>query len=196
MSEHHPSEERVFFLKRQEVSVKDFDARGYVLDVGGGGEGVIGQLKGAQVIAIDPNRRELEEAAPGPLKIVMDARELQFLDCAFGAATAFFALMYVKSGDHEKVFGEVFRVLAPGGTFRVWDAVLTPRPDGVSQDIVAVRLLVKLPDAEISTGYGTRWPRQTQDMGYYVQLAESVGFCVRAREQNGHVLYLELQKPG
>jgi len=45
------------------------------LDIGGGGEGVIGQMKGKQVIAIDPNRRELEEAADGPLKIVMDARE-------------------------------------------------------------------------------------------------------------------------
>jgi ubiquinone/menaquinone biosynthesis C-methylase UbiE len=186
--------EWVFYIT-EEISVKDFEAQGYVLDVGGGGEGVIGQLKGAQVIAIDPNRRELEEAAPGPLKIVMDARELQFLDCAFGAATAFFALMYIKSKDHEKVFDEVFRVLAPGGTFRVWDAILTPRPDDANQDVVSVRLLIKLPNTEISTGYGTRWPEQTQDIDYYAQLAESAGFSVSAREQNDHVLYLELQKP-
>ncbi len=194
---HEPSEDRIFFLDKQEISIKDFDAEGYILDVGGGGEGVIGQLKSAQVIAIDPNRRELEEAAPGPLKVVMDARDLQFLDCAFGAATAFFTLMYIKGDEHEKVFGEVFRVLAPGGTFRIWEVGLSPRPDDVSEekDIVAVRLQIKLPNTEISTGYGTRWPAQTRDLAYYAQLAESVGFGVVTREQNGSILFLQLQKP-
>ncbi len=197
MNDHQPSEERIFFLEKQEITVKDFDAEGYILDIGGGGEGVIGQLKGAQVIAIDPNKRELEEAAAGPLKVVMDARDLQFLDCAFGAATAFFTLMYIKGENHEKVFGEVFRVLAPGGTFRIWDVTRAPRPDDVSgeKEIVAVMLLVKLPDTEISTGYGTRWPEETRDLGYYAQLAEGVGFSVITREQNGPILFLQLQKP-
>jgi hypothetical protein len=52
--------------------VDDFDAAGYILDIGGGGEGVIGQLKGERVVAIDKQKRELEEAAPGALKIVID----------------------------------------------------------------------------------------------------------------------------
>ena len=37
-----------------------------ILDIGGGGEGIIGKLKGEQVVAIDPNKRELEEAARRP----------------------------------------------------------------------------------------------------------------------------------
>ena len=194
---HAPSEGRVFFYERQEVIVDKFDAEGYILDIGGGGEGVIGQLKGARVIAIDPNKRELEEAADGPLKIVMDARDLQFLDGSLNAATAFFTLMYIKQVDHEKVFGEVFRVLAPGGTFRIWDVILAPRPDDVDEEkeIAAFKLLVKLPGREISTGYGTRWPDKKRDMGYYVQVAESAGFGVIAREQDGHVLFLRLEKP-
>ena len=71
--------ENIFFLEKQEVVVNHFDAAGLILDIGGGGEGVIGQLKGNQVIAIDPNKRELEEAANGPLKIVMDAADFSFL---------------------------------------------------------------------------------------------------------------------
>ncbi len=75
--------------------------------------------------------------------------------------------------------------------------ILTPRPDDVDgeKDIAAFRLLVKLPDREISTGYGTRWTEKKRDMGYYVQVAESAGFSVIAREQDGQVVFLQLEKP-
>jgi hypothetical protein len=39
------------------------------LDVGGGGEGVIGRLKGRQVIAIDIRKGEPEKADDGPMLI-------------------------------------------------------------------------------------------------------------------------------
>ena len=101
MQDHHSeiSENRLFFFDREEVVVDDFDAAGFVLDIGGGGEGVIGRLKGKQVVAIDRSKRELKEAAAGPLKIVMDATDLQFLDQSFGTATAFYTLMYIKEVD-------------------------------------------------------------------------------------------------
>ena len=113
--------ENIFFLKEQEIVVNDFAATGLILDVGGGGEGIIGQLKGNQVVAIDPNKRELEEAADGPLKIVMDANELLFLEDSFQVVTSFFTLMNIKASQHEKVFSEVYRVLRSGGQFLVWD---------------------------------------------------------------------------
>ncbi len=109
--------ENIFFLEKQEVVVNHFDAGGFILDIGGGGEGVIGQFKGNQVIAIDPNKRELEEAANGPLKIVMDAADLKFLDNSFETVTAFFTLLYIKSKNLDKIFNEVIRVLAPDGKF-------------------------------------------------------------------------------
>jgi len=48
MSEDHPeiSEDRLFYFEKQEVTVHDFHSRGWILDIGGGGEGVIGKLKG------------------------------------------------------------------------------------------------------------------------------------------------------
>ncbi|MCP4538784.1 MAG: methyltransferase domain-containing protein [Chloroflexi bacterium] len=197
MSDHHPSEDQIFFYEKQEVVIDDFNADGFILDIGGGGEGVIGQLKGEQVIAIDPNKRELEEAAPGPLKIVMDARDLKFLIYTFDAVTAFFTLMYIKEPDQEKIFSEVFRVLAPEGQFFIWDVILSPRPDEVDEkkEIAAFPLLIKLPDKEISTGYGARWPEKKQDLAYYVRLAEKAGFKVVTQKEHDRALFLQLQKP-
>jgi len=66
VEDHHPeiSEDRLFFFEREEVVVEDFEATGFILDIGGGGRGVIGKLKGEQVIAIDPSKRELEGVMP------------------------------------------------------------------------------------------------------------------------------------
>ena len=92
----------------QELGVPEFPAEGHVLDIGGGGEGVIGRMKPKQVIAIDLSRRELEEAPEGPLKLVMDATDLKFLDRSFPTVTAFYMLMYVRAeADQQRVFREV-----------------------------------------------------------------------------------------
>lgn len=196
MNSHHtePSEDRLFFFERQEVIVNDFDSPGYILDIGGGGEGIIGKLKGKQVVAIDPNKRELEESAAGPLKVIMDARDLLFLDGSFSVATSFFTLMYIKGADHEKVFSEVFRVLVPGGRFLIWDAIFPQRLDE-EKDIAVFPLLVKLPDEEITTGYGVLWSEKEQDVSYYVQLAERAGFDVVTQIEKERVFFLELRKP-
>lgn len=194
MSERHTSEERVLFLEPREIVVDNFDAPGYILDIGGGGEGIIGLLKGEQVVSIDTRRGELAEAPSGPLKIVMDARELQFLDESFHTATAFFTLMYVKEQeDCERVFQEVYRVLRPGGRFLIWDGVLPTRPD-TEKEIVAFHILVKLPDRDVSTGYGARWPAEEKNLAYYAQLAESQGFEVATKEERERVFFLELHK--
>jgi hypothetical protein len=71
----HASRDNVFYLDPQTVTLQDLGVDGYVLVVGGGGEGVIGQLQGDRVVAIDRRRAEMEEAPPGGLKIVMDATE-------------------------------------------------------------------------------------------------------------------------
>jgi len=193
--DHHPeiSEDRLFFVEQQEIVVDKIDASGYILDIGGGGEGIIGRLAGEQVIAIDPNRRELEEAADGPLKIVMDATDLKFLDDAFSVVTAFFTLMYIKGDDHRQIFEEVFRILVSRGRFLVWDVEFPPRADE-EKDILVFPLTVKLPVEEVSTGYGMHWPDEGREISHYVQLAEDVGFKVAAQEKIGRTVYLELQK--
>lgn len=185
---------RFHHFERLEVVVEDFAAQGPILDVGGGGEGAIGRLKGSQVVAIDSSRRELEEAPAGPLKVVMDARDLQFLDGAFSTATAFFSLMFVKGADHAQVFAEVYRVLAPGGRFLVWDLVLPPQVSA-EKDVAVFPLLVHLPGETVETGYGTLFPRAEQGLPYYVALAGGAGFQVASRASQGRAFFLELLKP-
>ncbi len=149
MGEHpRPEKERMYKFEMQTICLDDFECAGYILDIGGGGEGIIGQLKGTQVIAIDPNKRELAEAAPGPLKIAMDARDLQFLDESFAAATSFFTLMFIQElPDREKVMAEVFRVLKPGASFFIWDAIVPAQID-LDKDVFVIMLTVKLPDQQ------------------------------------------------
>jgi SAM-dependent methyltransferase len=188
------TKDRFYRFERQEVEVKDFEARGYILDIGGGGEGVIGRLKGEQVIAIDISKRELADAPAGPLKVIMDARDLQFLDAAFNTATSFFTLMYVDGSDHPAVFKEIHRVLVPGGRFLIWD-VLYPERTDPDIDIAVVPLEVKLPGEKLGTGYGSGWPEKGRDLTYYIELARTIGFEIVSHNEDDLVFYLELKKP-
>jgi ubiquinone/menaquinone biosynthesis C-methylase UbiE len=186
-------DDQIEFYEQQDIVVEDFDAKGFILDIGGGGEGVIGRLKGEQVIAVDINERELEDAPDGPVKIVMDAGDLQFLDGSFETATSFFTLMYIKSFAHESVLREIHRVLSPGGRFLIWDVVLPPAPDE-KKVLAAFPLQIHLPNEEVSTGYGVGFADIVQDVSYYTTLAEKAGFQVVDQWQKNRSLYLELEK--
>jgi hypothetical protein len=190
-----PADNRTHTFERQHVAVNGLPASGIILDIGGGGGGIIGQFAGARVIAIDRLREELEEAPAGPLKIVMDARELQFLDGAFQIATSFFTLIYIAAEDHRRVFEEVFRILAPDGHFLIWDAVFPPRGNH-TKDIALLPVTVELPDGRtISNTYGVRWPSEGRDVGYYRALAENAGFGVVSQRITGQHVHMDLQKP-
>ena len=188
-------EDRYFVYEQQTVTVDDFEASGYVLDVGGGGEGIIGLLKGDRVVAIDLRKSELEEAPNGPLKIVADARDLPFLDRTFDTATAFFSLMYIKSrSDCGEVFAEVHRVLTLGGRFLIWDASISHLAETEKPSyVILVRVLVD--DREIETGYGQPWPGEPHDPAFYAALAKEAGFQLVEKREDGRLFFLELKKP-
>ena len=181
---------------RVSLKVKDFASDGLILDIGGGGEGVIGRLKGSQVIAIDLYQKELEEAPVGPQKIVIDARQLTFPEDSFGAITAFFSLMYMKTRqDHERVMKEAWRVLKPGGHLLVWEIDLAERP-ATRQERYIVRLRYQVGNFEKGTAYGARWPNEARGEAYYRQLAREAGFEHLTTERVAHLMFLEFIKPG
>ena len=188
-------EENEFYIfDTVELEIKDFETEGFILDIGGGGEGVIGRLKGKDVVAIDNRKEELEETSDGPLKIVMDARDLKFLDSSFGTATLFFSMMYMKNKeDHRKVLSEAWRVLKPGGTLRIWDVDLSQCPP-TDKEFYSVRLRYRIGAYEAGTGYGMRWPVDQRSVDYYVQLAIDAGFQLFSTETKAHTFYLVFVK--
>jgi ubiquinone/menaquinone biosynthesis C-methylase UbiE len=184
---------RMHIVAPQTVVVDDdFADADRILDLGGGGEGVIGQLRGKQVTAIDLRQGELDDAPAGPTKVVADARTLPFADRSFDAATAFFFLMYVAAEDRSKVLREAHRVLRRGGTLRIWDAAI---PSAGRQNLSVVPVKILLPGRTIRTAYGVPWAGREMSAHGIAELARSAGFSVVSTQEHGRTFCLVLTRP-
>ena len=166
--------ERIHFGGAIGIDLTHIQLNGRTLDIGGGGEGIISQLNPNFVEAIDMRKDELEEASIDSLKIIMDAKDLKFLDSSFDYVTSFFTLMYIPNHDHAKVFEEAYRVLKPGGTFMIWDTTIPSCQS--TAELYAVFLEIQMPEKLIETGYGVPWLDRQQDLDYFINLAQQAGF--------------------
>ncbi len=176
------------------VDLSNITLNGKILDIGGGGQGIIGQFKGEQVIAIDPNKNELEEAPSSDgLKIIMDAKDLQFLDNTFDTATAFFTLMYIPKEEHKTIFQEIHRVLKKNGEFTLWDATIPNRNIDDERYIFFINLEVIIEDNKIETGYGALWNKE-QNIEYFSNLGKNVGFEILESKEEEVTFYLRYKK--
>jgi len=166
---------------------------GRVLDIGGGGEGVIGQAGGSGVVAIDKYLSEIHEArgkAPSTVWMVADATELPCKSHSFDHATAFFSCMYMPDAVKEKVFRETHRALKPGGEFWIWDAQMVPKGK-----VFAIRLQATLPNSRtVNAVYGVKakdqsaagFGRLLQEIGFETEIVtdQKHWFLIKARKEN------------
>ena len=186
-------EEKIQFIDLHKIDLTSVELKGRILDIGGGGEGIIGQLKGEQVVAIDRRESELKEAALGDyLKIIMDAKDLKFLDETFDTTTAFFTLMYIPLSNHRKIFQEIYRVIKKRGEFVIWDFEI-PKRESSDKEFYGLYLEVKIEEKEISMGYATKWDKE-QDLEYYLKLGTSIGFKSVEKKIMNNVFYIRFQK--
>ena len=186
-------EERAIMIGPFTLDISNVRMEGRILDIGGGGEGVIGQIKKEQVIAMDKTKKELEGAPEsGDLKIIMDAKDLKFLDNTFDTVTAFFSMMYIPFSDHNAIFQEICRVLKKDGEFLLWD-VNIPSRTSKSKDIYGITLKVKIPESIIETGYGVYWVRK-KDAEYYKEVAKNTGFKILEQKVDSHIYFLRFKK--
>jgi len=172
---------KYFTLDKQTLDLQNINIDGRILDIGGGGEGIIAQLCGDNTIVIDKRRDELEESPDIGIKIVMDACNLQFLDETFDNITCFYSLMYMDVGaapcrpcPTDAALREAHRVLKPGGHLWIWDAIMSQPADA---DVFVVPLDITLPNKSISTTYGISWYK-AQSAHTVANICESIGFTI------------------
>lgn len=177
-------------LPRHHLDFRRLVLKGNILDIGAGGEGVIGQVY-PNSIGIDPDKRELEESPAKQLKIVMDGRNLGFLDDTFDTVTIFFTMMYIKKEDHLQVFKEAYRVVKPGGEMHLWYLKMG-EPNEETYGLI-LPLEIELPSGMIQTGYGAKWSRK-QDDESFARLGEEAGFSLKKVELNGETGWIRFLK--
>ena len=126
------------------------DIKGKILDVGGGGEGIIGRLYKNHVVAVDNSQNELDEAPDCFEKRLMDAESLDFPDSSFDSVTAFYSFMFMSTETRKNVSEEMVRVLKKGGEIHVWDVNIK----NAEKDPFCIDLKICLPEEVIETTYG------------------------------------------
>lgn len=186
-------EGRMLNSRMQRVSLEKRWNNKKILDIGGGGEGIIGKLYGADVIAIDHKKKELIETENDAIKLVMNAEDMPFLNKQFDVVTLFFTLMYMGPSQQKACLKEAVRVLKPGGILQIWDSNLPPI-QGV-KDIFVLQLEIDLPDEIITTGYGVLLGELAEDIETVLKRASGLGLKVKAHNKLSEKLfYLELEK--
>ncbi len=115
---------QMYEITKQVIDLRGIHLQGSILDIGGGGDGVISCHSGVRVVAIDKRWDELVESPDIGLKIVMDACELGFMDNCFDNVSFFYTLMYMGEGELSTALEEAYRVLKPGGRLYAWDAIM------------------------------------------------------------------------
>lgn len=167
----------------------DKELNGKILDIGGGGEGIIGRLYTDQVVAIDIRQDELDEAPTGFEKILMDATHLKFKDNSFDHVTSFYTLMFMSTEDQKSAVSEATRVLKNSGELHIWDCdILSAYPEPFCVDVA-----VQLPDEHISTTYGVG-KMDSQDENSIIKMCLNSGLILVAKKYNKCGFYLCFRK--
>ncbi|MHA2339596.1 MAG: class I SAM-dependent methyltransferase [Candidatus Hodarchaeales archaeon] len=180
----------VFQPPQQEIIINEIPD-GKIIDIGGGGEGIIAQIGGKNVTVIDRSQNEIDEAkdkAPDAKWVVADSRDLPQNIGSFDNATAFFSGMYMINSDKKKTFQEVAKIIPLGGELWIWDAVIS-----LKKEKFLIMMKVTLPNQKlINTGYGVK--AKLQNINEYENMLSSTGFQVIDKDIHEYWLFIKAKK--
>jgi len=165
----------------QEISLRPIQTGGLILDIGGGGEGLVSRIEGKKVCAVDIRLSEIREAqihGPPSNWFVGDGQHLCFQDSVFDVVTLWFSLGYMSDWSIKKnVLKEAYRVLDKKGQL----SILASKIPKDCEHLIFWGNFT-LPDGTVSqTGYGVRGG-QDQTIDRVVYLLELLGFEVSSQD--------------
>ena len=167
----------------QKIGLSELHSDGPILDIGGGGEGLVSRIGGVKVCAVDIRLSEIREAqihGPPANWFVGDGQALSFQDGAFDMVTLWFSLGYMSDWSIKtNVLQEAHRVLGEKGKLSILDSKV-PK----SCERLTFWGHFTLPDGTVSqTGYGVRGG-QDQTLDRMTKLLGSTGFKIQSQEDN------------
>ncbi|MFX1578533.1 MAG: class I SAM-dependent methyltransferase [Promethearchaeota archaeon] len=177
----------------QEIILERLEGDGLILDIGGGGEGLVSRIEGERVCAIDIRMSEIREAQIHGHQsnwCVADGRTLCFRDEVFDIVTLWFSLAYMSDWNIKRtVLEETHRVLRKNGRL----SILASHIPEESNSLIFWGKFI-LPDGTVSkTGYGVRGG-QNQTLQRILELVTNVGFSQNLFQDNARWFKVESRK--
>lgn len=174
----------------QKITLEQIRTEGLILDIGGGGEGLVSRIEGSKVCAVDIRISEIREAqihGPPSNWFVGDGQALCFQENVFDVVTLWFSLGYMSDwAIKQRVLKEAYRVLVEGGRLSIL-ASRIPK----SCERLTFWGHFTFPDGTISqTGYGVRGG-QEQTLERITELLSNIGFKIRSHKDNNE--WFEIQ---
>ncbi|MFX1607381.1 MAG: class I SAM-dependent methyltransferase [Promethearchaeota archaeon] len=168
----------------QKIKLERLDYDGLILDIGGGGEGLVSRIEGDRVCALDIRLSEIREAqihGHSTNWFVADGRNLCFRDEIFDIVTLWFSLGYMSDWNTKRtVLESAYRVLKKRGRLSILASHI---PDSGASLIFWGTFT--FPDGTLSrTGYGMRGG-QNQTLPRVLELVTDVGFNQHQYEDHG-----------
>ena len=167
----------------QNITLEHIQTEGLILDIGGGGEGLVSRIARSRVCALDIRMSEIREAqihGPPANWFVGDGQALCFQDKVFDVVTLWFSLGYMSDWSIKQcVLEEAHRVLRNTGRLSIL----------ASNILESCEHLIfwghfTLPDGTVSqTGYGVKGG-QGQTLKRIVDLLKDIGFKMQSQEDN------------
>jgi len=177
----------------QNIKLQGFGGKGLILDIGGGGEGLVSRIEGDRVCALDIRMSEIREArihGHSSNWFVADGTNLCFKDDVFDIVTLWFSLGYMSDWNTKRaVLKAAYRVLKKNGRLSIMASCI---PESNGRRIFWAEFT--LPDGTRSKiGYGVKGG-QNQTLSRILDLVSKAGFSQHLHEDHDEWFKIESQK--